>query len=232
MNEAEAQNLLKEFRYDNQNDVNMRLKGTVLRYRGRPVYCLGSFEDLRIQLEDIGDYGKNGPPFIVHSSDADLDISSVPLGWANFEGYCLYLMRSARNSQRQGVNPGSLIYYDPAPRGDRSMARFVFNNHSDLYAIGACILGDYPSFKSLMGLKNGGAFHQEWAIVNPHPSSQKRYYTVFHKTTPVASFDSKTGRFLFRRLRLTKTRKASLMDALNTPANIKEGITYEIAEQK
>lgn len=231
MNPLEAQNLLKEFRYDNSNDVNMRLKGTILRYKGRPVYCSGAIDDVRISIEYI-DGQDTASPFVVHSSDVDLDISSVPLGWVNLKGYSLFLMRSARNSQKQGVNPGSLVYFDPHPRGGRSTSRFHFENRHELFSIGAAVAGKYPSFRIVLGLEQGGAFHADWAVIKPRADLSSTVYTLFHKTTAVGVFSKKTGQFTFRRGRLTKTRLASLKEVLADPVNSKEGLNYGIAEQK
>lgn len=232
MNPLEAQTLLEEFRYDNMNDVNMRLKGTILRYKGRPVYCSGVYDGVTVSLEYIDCPGKPEPTFVVHSSDVNLDISSAPLGWVNFKGYSLYLMRSARNSQKQGVNPGSLVYFDPQPRGERSTNRFRFDNHSELFSIGLCVAGEYPSFKAVLKMDQGGAFHTDWAVIKPRVDASSTVYTLFHKTTAVGVFSKKTGQFLFRRGRLTKTRLASLKEILSDPINSKEGIGYGIAEQK
>lgn len=233
MQATEAAKLLKEFRYDNANDTIMRLKGTIVRYRGQAVYVTHCQNDsLNILIEDIS-HGRNPEETIsVHTSDVDLDISSAPLGWSNFNDYSLYLMRSAKNSQKQGVNPGSLIYFDPDARLDRQTNRFSFQNHDDLYSIGNTIMGNFPSIKYVLNRKKGGAIHADWALLNLSPERQGTYYTLFHKTTPVAAFNKKTGRFLFRRLRLTKTRKASLQEVLNSPDNVKEGAYFVIAEQK
>src|SRR5690606_28215456 len=106
MKPVEAKKLLDEFRYDNSSDAAMRLKGTIVRYEGRPVYILNVFDNLVLQVEDISD-PTGGEILEVHSSDPDLDIASPPLGWSNHKKYCIYLMRSARNSQKQGINPSS-----------------------------------------------------------------------------------------------------------------------------
>lgn len=232
MNPQEAQTLLEEFRYDNPNDVNMRLKGTILRYKGRPVYCAGAYDDISVSIEYI-DGPDTANTFVVHSSDADLDISSVPLGWVNFKGFSLFLMRSARNSQKQGVNPGSLVYFDPQPRGGRSTNRFRFENRHELFCIGSAVAGKYPSFKAVLELEQGGAFHADWAVIKPRVDPSSTVYTLFHKTTAVGVFSKKSGQFTFRRGRLTKTRLASLKEILSDPVNAnKEGLYYGIAEQK
>lgn len=230
MNPADAQELLKEFRYDNVTDTSMRLKGTIIRYRGLPVYVESCYDNLYMMVSPIHDRG-NDSPITVHSSDKELDISSVPLGWANFEDYSIFLMRSARNSQKQGMSPSSIVYFDPTVRSDRNTNRFRFENRAELYSIGDCILGKYPSFKTVLKMRSGGAFHMDWAVIRPK-RSLSAYFTVYHKTVPVGVFNSKTGRFLFRRGRLTKTRKMSLIECLNHPSNAKEGLIYDIAEQK
>lgn len=232
MNPQEAQTLLDEFRYDNTNDVNMRLKGTILRYKGRPVYCGGAYDNIHISIEYIDCPDKPEPASIVHSSDVELDISSAPLGWVNFKDYSLYLMRSARNSQKQGVNPGCLVYFDPQPRGERATNRFRFDHHSELFSIGLCVAGEYPSFKAALKRDQGGAFHMDWAVIKPRVDPTSTVYTLFHKTTAVGVFSKKTGQFMFRRGRLTKTRLASLKEVLANPVNNKEGMSYGIAEQK
>lgn len=231
MKAEEAQKLLKEFRYDNPTDANMRLKGTLIRYRGQAAYVTSINDNLYLTLELLYKKALSHDYIFVHSSDIDVDISSPPLGWANFENTPLYLMRTAKNSQKQGINPSSMMFFSPL-RGSRSMGRFSFNAHSELYSIGDCIDGDFPSFEKATTSGNGAAFDRDWAVFNPRPRHQSRFYSVYHKTVCVGVYDKKTGRFLFRLGRLTKTRRASLTEILYNPLTNPEGKTYAFVEQK
>lgn len=229
---ASAAKLLEEFRYTLGNDVNMRLKGCVIRYEGKPVYVSQTLDNLEIQLFYILD----GAALQVHSSDSALDIQSPQLGWINFAGTrnegpvpCGYLMRSAKNSQKQGFAPNHQPMFLP---GERGSASFSWSEMGDLIPIGKMMVGDYPSIKKVtMPGSSGGAVSREWALYCAKHRSIPHLFTVYHRTTAVGTYFANTGIFFFRKDRLTKTRRASLMEVFQNMANFKEASRYGIKEQ-
>lgn len=216
--------LLADFRYTIPTDVTMRLKSSIVRYKGRPVLVGSHGESLDINLTDI----LSGESFTTHSSDEALDIASPPLGWLNCRDNCCYVMRSARNSQKQGVVPQNMYCFWPGHDHDGRQG-YHWSETEELRPFAKCILNDYPTVaKCTVGF--GGAFDREWALSNTNSKVRPFYYTVFHKTIPVGTYFVKTRTFFFRRGRLTKTRRLSLETIFNTSANLKEG-TYGIQEQ-
>lgn len=214
-------------RYDNPHDVGMRLKGTIIRYKNRPVYVSSVHETLEIDLEPLLPYPGNR--FTVHSSDIDLDVSSVPLGWTNLNEHTLYLMRAAKNSQKQGVDPRSLTYFDARPNAYGGVSdRFRWETMDELCQIGKSMEGELPSFKEcLIFARKGVAFHIHWALFDFTTARTQKFFTLYHKTTPVALVNPKNRTILFRKGRLTKTRRMELQEILR-----EQGEVYVISEQK
>lgn len=215
--------LLKEFRYNNENDVTMRLKGSIVRYRGRPVYVGSTHGSYDILVTDLGTLEDR----VIHSSDVDLDISSVPVGWCNSTKGLQYLMRTAKNSQKQGVVPQSLTSFMPLNGGQ--LDHFHFQGVEQLKPLARMINNDYPSVGQAI-FPQGGAFDREWALWNPTWRTNVAYFTLYHKTIPVGTYYSKTRLFFFRKGRLTKVRRHSLESILHNHVNSKEG-SYAIQEQ-
>lgn len=75
-----AEKLTVPRRYDTGQDVSMRLDGTYLRYKGVVVLCNYS-NDLHVMLTPLVASPVLRGAVTVHSSNEDLDISSIPLGF-------------------------------------------------------------------------------------------------------------------------------------------------------
>lgn len=230
---ASAAKLLEEFRYTIGNDVNMRLKGCVIRYNGDPVYVGHTLDNLEVQLHFL----LTGDSLQVHSSDSALDIQSPQLGWINFpEGGrnsgpipCGYLMRSAKNSQKQGYAPNHQPMFLPGERGQTS---FSWHEMGDLVPIGQMMTGNYPSIAKAGRVgTTGGAISREWALYCSRPKTNPHLFTVYHRTIAVGTYFANTGVFFFRKDRLTKTRRASLTEIFTNAVNYKEASRYGIKEQ-
>lgn len=98
--------LTKPLRYPNANDVHMRLNGCLVRYKDIPYYCVSSQDNdgMHVLLYSLG---KMTPKHSVHSSDVELDVSSVPLGYVNYSDEAYFMQRIPMRRQRQGVSSGN-----------------------------------------------------------------------------------------------------------------------------
>lgn len=75
-----AEKLTTPLRYESGSDVSMRLDGTYLRYKGAIVLC-NYMEDLKVNLTPLVPSVSCARNVMVHSSNVELDISSIPLGF-------------------------------------------------------------------------------------------------------------------------------------------------------
>jgi hypothetical protein len=137
--------------YDNIHDADMRLTGTIIRYKGaahlvKNVYPHNDkYDVIAVRLIPCKK-SKLVPPHIdTDLKDKDLDISSPPLGYIPFPfGWGMgwaYAVRMPARRQQQGVVLNRVaIYlcgkpYKPA------------RNYADLTGIADCIAGNYPSIE-------------------------------------------------------------------------------------
>lgn len=106
--------LVSPLRYDNQHDVEMRLHNTIVRYKEQPVLCrirapeTEPFNGLGVQIRPIAakQWGE-----IIHSSDSDLDISSLPLGYLNVGDFTAYITRIPYRKQKQGISSDNTSWW-------------------------------------------------------------------------------------------------------------------------
>lgn len=162
-------------RYDNPNDVSMRLSGTYLRYKGKCYYA-DYHGDFNVQLyaaKSNGDPYDGIKPFkIVDANDPELDISSAPLGYCNLPGHGpVYLSRPPERRQRQGVTPQNLSGYDESIRQwRRPIAKYM---HMNPQSVIDTVEGVYPSLREIIEEQNpkiGAAFHRRLCLL---PISKK-----------------------------------------------------------
>jgi hypothetical protein len=88
-------------------DLQARLHGTVIRYRGNPFFCVVDGPDVVLRtLKDDRVYARVPP------DDKDLDISSVPLGFVNHSKlkFAVHIRREPVRRYKQGVDPQSMTY--------------------------------------------------------------------------------------------------------------------------
>lgn len=204
--------LTNPLRYDNVNDVKMRLHGSVIHYRGVPVQVISLNDELGVQLASPTNPEYDG--IIVHSSDVELDVSSVHVGWVNHQKVGpLYLMRAPWRQQKQGLSFRTLIAFYP---GKGSMeAGSVIGTGTGYVLICKALAGQYKKLEDCVSSTNGGAFSKEWAIAKPEGMGNAAF-VVYHKSVAVGLYVPRTKTFLFTRGTLSKTRRASL--AIHAPA--------------
>lgn len=223
--------VLPELRYSSSQDVNMRLKSTLVSYKGEPVYCTGAIAvgsdltGLHVILHRI----KDGQTFYAHSSDVELDVTSLPLGWINWSynnaKVPLFLCRTTRTSQKQGVCLSSVLVTNPRDRGHGGMG-LNWNSVPELKPLLDCINDRVFSIRDTTSYAFGGVLSREWALVREMSQSA---FVIYHRSVEVGTYFSKTREFFFRRGRLTKTRRVQLQEIFDNPVN--SGVRYAISEQ-
>jgi hypothetical protein len=138
--------VLRNLRYETDRDVNIRLNGCILRYKGQPVQL-----SLAGQLKVF--WAALGEPFtdkqVIHSSDEYLDISSPPLGYVNQGGYVFYVSRIPHRKFKQGVCSDNvhIIHENPATRGHYRHPNRVILTPGMVNTIN----GVYPSLEEALG---------------------------------------------------------------------------------
>lgn len=209
-------------RYNSVEDLSMRLKNTIVRYRGEPVFIDKVTPDLDVRVVKLLDRFRTS---YVDSSHEDLDISSPPLGFMNNVNEAGYIFRTPRNTQKQGVVPSNLTVM--LINNGRSYREGIgWETIEDLIPIGQSIAGIYPSFEEVVDMVSkprpnrnvSQAFSRDWAMVSRHG-----FMGVYHKTIPVALYYPAERRFTFKAGALTKTRMLSLRNQL--PAGGDYGIS-------
>jgi len=153
-------------RYLTPGDVKMRLDGSVCRYKGEPV-LVSALPDMNVMCHFIGSRKKD---VIIDSSDPDLDISSVPLGYCN-EEHLPYYTRAPFRQQKQGVSSHNLMIKHTDGRVERMRGGFANTPFAEMIA------GDYPKFSTALDRARAGggfkgcAFHRRYALGRtPNPS--------------------------------------------------------------
>lgn len=222
--------LLDQFRYDSSQDVNMRLRDTICRYNGEPVFIRGCTvtNDDATGLSVEGRLILSGTPVVFHSSDELLDVESVPLGWVtSVQGRPFYICRSTKTSQRQGVNPQSMTVWCPVQRD--FFPGFQWHNWQDLVPLAEAMTDKVYPIQKVVKQEYGGALNREWALVNPHPAKGRKFFTIYHRSIEVGTYFALRNEFFFRAGRLTKTRRMQLNDLFNHVAN--KGANFAISEQ-
>lgn len=157
--------LVQPLRYDSQNDVRMRLNGTIVRWRTEPIIVSDYGEDLLLKGKRLSN-GRTLPD-LIHSSDEDLDISSPPLGYLNYNGRAYYVQRIPIRKQLQGFHPDvATIFSESASDTPENTYSLIKSKHmadtiKNIYPNG------YESLQALLKSKNvlSIAFHRRWALV-------------------------------------------------------------------
>jgi hypothetical protein len=222
-----SKKILDELRYDSGHDMVMRLGKTLVVYEGNLVYLTEPAADLHMFGYTLT--GKDrGLKQIIHSSDLGLDITSIRLGWANVMNrdglpWGAYFMRRAGNSQKQGVDPGRLLAFDPRPE---MMGNYRYRDYRDLYGFGEMFDEDYPSIgDAIEAIKKEGtarAIAFDWGLF---PAQRKGacIATLYHKAVAVGWIDPKKPQIMCMPGLLSKTRRKSLEDLLASAKNGKDG---------
>lgn len=141
--------LTEPHRYDSAEDVKMRLDSTYIRYKNEVYWCRW-YDGLKVRLYKSSEVADSGP--IVHSSDIDLDISSIPLGFLPSSKPAVPVMarRAPLRKYKQGVAPNN-VYFDVHSDGKRGGVSDRFN--SDWFCAPAFVQmlrNEYPSYSDAL----------------------------------------------------------------------------------
>ena len=140
-------------RYEIPEDLQLRLVGSIVRWKTRPVLVLAAGERLTVAVRDI----IKGDIETVDPNDDRFDITSPPLGYCN-EGLPLYISRGVLRQQKQGLDPQRLSIIFPSYNDEKS---FRWNTYISL---GKTILGEYPSFDESRESEAGLAWSRKTAL--------------------------------------------------------------------
>lgn len=103
-------------KYETFKDLHDRLDGSIVLYKDYPYYCMVKHNDdgvggdiFLIRMDEYDGRQKANDAIKVDIKDPDLDISSVDLGYVNFEHrddwYALYLYRTTAKRFKQALYP-------------------------------------------------------------------------------------------------------------------------------
>ena len=186
--------ILKKHRYPSDDDANMRLKGTILRYKGRPVFA-GYCEEATIHFNFL-DTGNSGS---CHHSDTDLDITPIPLGWFKpAEQPPIYCMRGPRRAHKQGLHLPSIKYFN-----GKSLHQGL--QHQSLTQLSKAFVPERKSFSSLA--REGVVLTRLWALV---PLEKVGWFTLFHKYIEVGLYCRGSDTLFVRRSAMTRQKQIIL----------------------
>lgn len=110
--------LLPQLRYHEHEAVAMRLHGTMCLYKGKAVYINAQTDKdgrprRRDDLNVIACH--NDSPYQeieVHSSDEDLVVSGISIGYTNKNGKAIYCVRAPVRRTKQGLDQGSVLGFE------------------------------------------------------------------------------------------------------------------------
>ncbi len=108
-----VEKLTTPLRYDSAEDVKMRLDGTYLMYKGE-IVRVNWYNNLKVYVTGISSTSNIPPETIIHSSNVDLDISSLPLGYLVYEGnaYPTMARRAPLRKYKQGICSSNVFFED------------------------------------------------------------------------------------------------------------------------
>ena len=154
--------LTSELRYFSAADFTHRLSNCIIKYKEKPVYVLGN-EGLAIDMQD----SLTGVVYRgIHSSDTDIDVRSVPLGYWNSNNGAKFVCRQPSRRAIQGVHPSNIIWitryngqFNSLPiRNGEVMSKTFFEMLNELYpTLEQC-------FKDLKGQVTSVAFKRKLAV--------------------------------------------------------------------
>jgi hypothetical protein len=133
-------------KYDNVNDAQMRLGGTVIRYNGKPVYVIDVGDKKDPETFDTYIYLNitfpiDGVVDQVLIDDPLLDFSPVPVGYVNYNGGSAYVHRVPIRKWKQGLHRDNLNVEWDTYNGLGEDADILVTS-----SLARSILNEYPAF--------------------------------------------------------------------------------------
>lgn len=140
--------LTEPLRYDTPNDVSMRLDQTFIRYKNKIYWCRYSGENLNVRLY-LTHNSSDG--FDVHSSDVDLDVSSIRVGFLSRVGefYPGYISRAPVRKYKQGICQTNLCFTEFKTSGPASYGPSAVKYTQPFYEM---MKGNYPKWNKILDL--------------------------------------------------------------------------------
>lgn len=156
-------------KYSDQVYANDRLNGSVVRHEDRPVWC-EFVEDGNARVKYMGTDRWSNVPYM------ELDLTPVPLGNVNINGFVVYVSRMPkRRDWRQGLRLANM-------RFDGVIGNARINIVSNELA--NTILGAYPDITDCFdrignGECNGSAFSHHFSVGEKRKKGFQLYYKTF-----------------------------------------------------
>lgn len=194
-------NLVNPLRYNTSADVNTRLHQSVITYKGMSVYAdqcgvrdRGHGDDLTI---DLFDPIKGCWIEAIHSSDEDLDVRAIPLGYANLGPDALaYVVRQPQRRTHAGVHTSNTAMF-MSSRSDRvvNVSRVQLtapNFHQMCRGIYPTLPEAIETLRTSNKRQQGVAIARKLAVIEDEVGLIKLHYF----TTPVGVYNEKKERFI------------------------------------
>jgi hypothetical protein len=143
--------LLPKLRYDSAEAVHARLHNTVCLYQGKAVYCSTTRQDGRERNPpDLGLFvGAYGTPYRdyqeIHSSDEDLQVTNLNLGYCNRGSKAYYIVRAPVRRYKQGIDSGSCYAVPPGENPKQIGKEYV--SSQEFYNM---LEGKYPTYEEAL----------------------------------------------------------------------------------
>ena len=139
-------------RYTGAADIEMRLVGSIIKYREKPVRVV-SYDDEFVFVSQIGDTDEGflrGDEGWVHSSSVYLDLTSLPLGYVQTRYDVFHLARKTLRRQKQGVHPDNVETQTSSGRPARISTLNLLNSRSYVNLINHVYDPARDSFQRMM----------------------------------------------------------------------------------
>lgn len=166
-------------RWDNPNDVAMRLNQSLIRLHGRPVWITANGDHMEIETYDIVNKDRE----VVDPDNPALDISAMKLGYVNEPKGIYYPFRYPIRKQKQGLAPDNSGILEVDNNGlviDK--ANFIAKGRLVSPEFGRMVLNDYPSVPECVEYLDkkedcvGRAFGRKFALVRDDVGIVKLHY--------------------------------------------------------
>lgn len=161
-------------RYESDKDIELRLNGSVVMYKQRPVLVQGVMGNGVVRVTDIiADTNAD-----VKVGELDLDPSSMKLGYVLAEGKLFFAQRRPVRKFKQGLTRDNLFVFDALEKpNDKDMIGIMRGGggrphiHPGSAAFARSILGEYPDVgTAFTKVREGKAkalpFSREWAVAD------------------------------------------------------------------
>lgn len=175
-------------------DLKLRLDNTIIRYKGKPFHCRASGGDDKLSLTRLDD--KETQAINVPADHPDLDISSPPLGFVNYDRTCVYYSRLPQRKYKQGLSQDGIQVRSLYGTSERNREHPVNSTR-----LSNTIRGIYTSFHSCFTRATSTskdyaqAFSRNFALAKVGATGDIHLY---HKFTIIGDFDRKKRYFCLK----------------------------------